>query len=705
MVRTKPTPSTSGAGNGDRRFFAPLSPAKRRLFQVLTVALPFLVLGAIEGGLRLGGRGGYPPFLREAGQLPTGEMLCLVEPAASKPYFFANPDRPGYAEQTNFRMPKPPGTVRIFLVGESAAKGYPQPRNLSMAAFLQEMLQAAWPGRTVETISLGTTAVASFPLVYQVRDALRYDPDLFIFYVGNNEFFGAYGTGSLNAAGVLPPRVLRVLRALRGSALFQTLNETLRRKSDENQTLMEQMMGRAAIPADSPLRAAAARNLEENLVAMLAQTDAAGVPALVCTTASNEADLAPLGAEDETGADPAQQAAAHRLLAEGETLLARDPAAAAEAFRQAAALAPRNARARFRLGSALAAAGDLPGAREAFLAARDLDTLPWRPTSQTETAIRSAARRMGAPLCDVAERFRLAAPQGATGNEGADDHVHLTLRGQAFAARCMAEAMGALPGPLQVSAEALAALPGDDELAQRLGANVYDEYRVNHTLRVLFGVGFMRNSNPESLERFDRACRRAEIRMTPAVLEVARQWQTLRPHAGGLRPIAGMVARALLREGRTQEALELYEIAARQVPDYTSWRLEYVYFALACREKLAGGLSEAERETAARAIREGEFLLERGFSQTGLTERYLGRLHQLRGEWAEAIPRLLAARPRMGAEDLVACDQALVMSYAKTGRIAEARALIDDGIRNSGRFAGIYRQLLAELPPTPTPAP
>ena len=228
---------------------------------------------------------------------------------------------------------------------------------------------------------------------------------------------------------------------------------------------------------------------------------------------------------------------------------------------------------------------------------------------------------------------------------------------------------------------------------------------MNHTLRVLFGVDFMRRSNPEALARFDGACRRAEAQMSPAVREAARQWQTMRPHAGGLRPIAGMVARALLREGRTQEALELYEIAARQVPDYTSWRLEYVYFALACREKLAGGLSEAERETAARAIREGEFLLERGFSQTGLTERYLGRLHQLRGEWAEAIPRLLAARPRMGAEDLVACDQALVMSYAKTGRIAEARALIDDGIRNSGRFAGIYRQLLAELPPTPTPAP
>ncbi len=708
MAGPAPTPSTSGARNGSQRVSISLPPAKRRTFRILSIALPFLLLTAMEGGLRLGGWGGYPPFLREAGRLPSGATLCLVEPAAAKPYFFANPDRPGYADQTHFRMPKPADTVRIFLVGESAAKGYPQPRNLSMAVFLTEMLQSAWPGRTVEILNLGITAVASFPLVYQVRDALRYDPDLFIFYVGNNEFFGAYGTGSLNAAGILPPRALWILRALRGSALFQALNETLRPTSDEHQTLMEQMIGRAAIPADSPLRAAAARNLEENLVAMLAQAHAAGIPAIVCTTASNEADLAPLGAEDETGADPSQLADARRWRAEGEARLARDPAAAAAAFRRAAELTPRSAPAHFRLGRALAAAGDPAGAREAFLAARDLDTLPWRPTSQTEAAIRSAALRTGAPLCDLAQRFRQASPQGATGNEAADDHVHLTLRGQSFAARCLAEAIDALPGPLRVSAEALAALPNDDELAQRLGANPYDEYRVNHTLRVLFGVDFMRRSNPEALARVDRACRRAEAQMSPGVREAARQWQTMRPHAGGLRPIAGMVARALLRENRVQEALDLYEIAAQQVPDYTSWHLEYVYFALACREKLSGGLSEAQRETAARAIDEGTFLLDRGFSQTGLTERYLGRLHQLRGEWAEAIPRLQAARTRLDAEDLVACDQALVMSYTKSGRIAEARTLIEDGIRNSGRFASIYRQWLADLPaprPPPTPPP
>ena len=204
-----------------------LSPAKRGLFIAITILLPIVLLAAAELTLRVFGWGGYPAWIREAGELSSGATLRLVEPAAAKPYFFANPTRPGYADQTNFLMPKPADTIRIFVIGESAAKGYPQPRNLALSSFLQAMLADAWPDKKVEVINLGTTAVASFPLVYQVRDALECSPDLFIFYTGNNEFFGAYGTASINAAGSLPPWALRWMRAARGLALVQVLDSWL----------------------------------------------------------------------------------------------------------------------------------------------------------------------------------------------------------------------------------------------------------------------------------------------------------------------------------------------------------------------------------------------------------------------------------------------------------------------------------------------
>jgi len=59
----------------------------------------------------------------------------------------------------------------------------------------------------------------------------------------------------------------------------------------------------------------------------------------------------------------------------------------------------------------------------------------------------------------------------------------------------------------------------------------------------------------------------------------------------------------------------------------------------------------------------------------------LGRLHQLRGEFAEAIPYLLASRKKLNGTDLVAADEALVVSYLKTGRPEEARRIVDNGHR------------------------
>jgi tetratricopeptide (TPR) repeat protein len=629
---------------------------KRALFMACTLAVPLAALAVVEGGLRVAGYGGYPAFLRTAGTLPSGERVALVEPAASKPYFFANPTRPGYAEETNFLLPKPAGTLRIFLVGESAAKGFPQPRNLSMGSFLEAMLHDLVPDRRIEVINLGTTAVASFPLVYLVRDALRFEPDAFVFYVGNNEFFGAYGTASINAVGTLPTWALPLVRAARGLAVVQAVEGLVHRKADSSRTLMEEMVGRTSIPPDSPLRSAAARNLEAHLDRMLAAAAGAGVPAVVCTTASNESGLRPLG-----GHDPAEAA--------------------------------------FARGAEWAAAGDRAAARRAFLEARDLDTMPWRPISATEEAIRRAAGRHGATLCDVAERFRDLDADGAPGWSLLDDHVHLSLRGQAEAARAMAEALVA--GMPQIGGDAgrVARLPDWEEYSGRLGANDYDAYRVVHTLRVLFGVPFMRQTNPEAHARFEAACRAAEESMPDAVREVAREWQSLRPHAGGLRPLTGMVARVLLREGRVDEAERLFTIAQRQVPDYTSWYLEYVYFALACRERL-GGLSEADRAEAQRAIDQGRFLLARGFSGSGLAERFVGRLHQLRGEWRESIAPLEAAQRLLGGTDRVACDQALVAAHLKLGDVAAAEAIVAAGERGAGPLAGAYRGLRAQLPST-----
>jgi len=754
-----------------------ISPARRRVFILITIALPFIALAVVEIALRLFGFGGYPPFIRSVGTLTQGEQLCIVEPAASKPYFFANPTRPGYAEQSSFIMPKPKDTLRIFIIGESAAKGYPQPRNLAMSEFLQTMLGDVLPQKRVEVINLGTTAVASFPLVYQVQDALRYQPDWFVFYVGNNEFFGAYGTASINAAGTMPLWALKLMRAARGLALVQAVESVVRAGADENRTLMEQMIGQTFIACDSPLREAAARNLQANLGDMVDQVKAAGVAALVCTTASNESGLAPLGQDDVSNLSGASLEEFNELLRQAAACSSAQSVQAVELLGKAALLAPRSALTQFMLANAQANAGDLVAARKAFLLARDLDTMPWRPISVTEQAIRETAAARGVLLCDIAFKFRNMSARGATDWELLDDHVHPSLQGQVQAARAMAQdvalaiantnalvnttanattnapvnapvnattnattnatANATAPTPIPAQPGASITSLNDpfnwNTYAQRLGSNPFDTYRVNHTLRTLFGIGFMKNNNKQAFDRYESACKNFESTLSPSMLEAAREWQTSKPHAGGMRPLTGMEARVFLRENKTEQALALYQIAQTQVPNYTSWKLEYIYFTLACQERLrqqqfkdatalvntqgasdaappntihniaitpintVNFLTESQMQQAADGIAEGNFLLRQGFSESGFTERYVGRLHQLRGEWAQAISYLLAARPRMAAEDLVACDQALFMSYIKTGNTAAALQLANEGIEKSGRFTPVYQQLRSQL--------
>jgi tetratricopeptide (TPR) repeat protein len=677
-----------------------LSPGRRRVFVGITIALPLLLIVALELILRLFGWGGYPAWIREIGLLPSGGSLCMVEPAAANPYFFANPEhRGGSTTQTTFVMPKPPNTVRIFLVGESAAQGYPQPRNLALSSFLQAMLSDAWPEKKVEVINLGTTAVASFPLVYQVRDALKFDPDLFIFYTGNNEFFGAYGTASTNDSGALPPWALRLMRAARGLAVMQMIDRWVYRGADADRTLMETMIGRTVIPADSPLREAAARNLAVNLGTMLDDVRAAGVPAIVCTTASNESGLAPLGEDDVTGLDEKQQLELRRIFGQASDASDRgDFAAAVALLGEAGQLAPRHARAHFLLGQALARAGQPEAARANFLKARDLDTLPWRPISLTEKAVRDTALGRGSVLCDTAEIFREQSPDGATGWELLDDHVHLSLSGQAWAARTMVDAMSALAPPLRVGAAEASRLRDDSTYAHALGTNLYDTYAVDHSLRLLFSVPFFKKSNGAAYDSLTARCREAEEQMPPSFLAAVREWQNFPAEVAVLRPVTSLVGFALLREGRVREAIEFYGLAARQIPDYTSWYLEYVYYAMACRQQLDGHLNAQDLATAAEAVAQGRFILDHRLSNGGAAENfYVGRLYQLRGEWSEAVPFLLAARLLLKDQDRFATDQALSISYLQTARKAEALAVADDGIKSGGPLADAYRRLRSDL--------
>lgn len=678
---------------------------RRAFFVGFTIVVGAALLGMIEGVSRLAGYGGYEPTFQRFGRLADGSELVITDFRGPSSYFFADRSRPGSLDRAALRMPKPPGTFRVVIVGESAAKGFPYPRNLASSAFLEEMLSDLMTGRRVEVINLGTTAVASYPVLGMLKEALEHEVDLAVIYCGNNEFFGAYGVASLHSAG-RTPALIRATRAARGLGITQFIEAKWSKPLPaEDRTLMETMMGRSRIGASDPMREAAARNLGVFVGEMIERCRSAGVPVIVCTPPGNERGLAPLGEEILDGISPADRvrlaeleaAARAGLGAEGETR-----SAGLEAARLAAGemltIAPQHALAHFLLATALDAEGREAEAAPAFRRALDLDTMPWRAPSESVEAIRGAARRHGAVLCDLVEIFRSESPGGIIGWELMDDHVHPNLRGQDLIARSIAAKAPDAVGSVGFSRGRVAALEGMDAYAARLGATEYDLYAAAHGMRVLGSIPFFVRSNPHFVEMFDGLCREIESASPPWVASALRAWQTAPAESGEMPPITGRVAMALFDRGLYAEAEPLFFAAAMAAPPYGSWELQQVVFALSCRGEVRGGLDASDRALALEMIGRGRFLIENGYSRSGSVERFVGELHLLRDEAEAAVGLLLLARAKMTGDEVVAVDGVLVEAYRRLGRRAEAEAVVRRGLEAGGSNARYYEQMRATLP-------
>lgn len=87
-----------------------------------------------------------------------------------------------------FSRHKPPGTYRIICLGGSATYGRPFFDHTSFPGWLRVLLPKADPSRKWEVINAGAISYASYRVKGLMAEMAQYEPDLFIAYVGNNEF-------------------------------------------------------------------------------------------------------------------------------------------------------------------------------------------------------------------------------------------------------------------------------------------------------------------------------------------------------------------------------------------------------------------------------------------------------------------------------------------------------------------------------------
>ena len=88
------------------------------------------------------------------------------------------------------QIPKPPGTFRIFALGESSTFGWKGVTSHKQAwpAVLEAKLKAAHPGRNIEVVNAGVPGYTSIEqrINFTLRVS-RLEPDAVLIYHGNND--------------------------------------------------------------------------------------------------------------------------------------------------------------------------------------------------------------------------------------------------------------------------------------------------------------------------------------------------------------------------------------------------------------------------------------------------------------------------------------------------------------------------------------
>jgi tetratricopeptide (TPR) repeat protein len=433
--------SMSGGAGG-----LPISRRRRWLFSLSAILLPLAVLGVLELGLRIGGYGYRTEyFLRDRIQ---GEDV-LVENSKFGLRFFP-PALARSPSPTVIKAVKPLGTYRILLFGESAALGDPRP-GYGSGRYLEALLKERFPGTKFEVVCVAMTAISSHAVLPIARECVRYQGDLWIVYMGNNEMIGPFGVGTVLGARAPSMAFIRASLALQTTKvgqLFTAWRERARKGKQPVRWSGMRMWVEQQVRADDPRKKRVYEHFRRNLDDLLREGRRARVPVVVSTVASNLKDCPPFASLHKEGWSESDAASFAELGKKAVNLESGgNPEEAGKAYQEMVKEDARYAETWFRLAQNQFRLGQHSEARQSFALARDYDALAFRTDTSLNQIIRDTATRESAPgvrFCDAAELLARASPEGIPGRELFYEHVHLTFEGNYLLARAFAEQVSAV---------------------------------------------------------------------------------------------------------------------------------------------------------------------------------------------------------------------------------------------------------------------
>ena len=423
-------------------------PPNRRiwLLRLTAMLLVPLTLAGLEPVLRLAGYG-YSTRLFKP--MSIGGEHFLVENDTFSQRFFP-PELARTPGPIRMKPNKPPDTYRIFILGESAAMGDPEPA-FGAGRYLDALLSDRYPETRFEIINVAFTAINSHVILPIARECAEQHADLWIIYMGNNEMVGPFGAATVFGPKAPPLTLVRLNLALLNTRLGQlgaALGRHLKSGSAPASWGGMQMFLGNQVPPDSPRKENVYQAFEKNLRDILRAGRDSGARILLSTVAVNLKDSPPFGSVSVTNLPGTQAGAFGLLLSEGEEREKQGKfAEAIESYQQAATLAPLSAEAQYRLGTALCHSTNQAAALAHLQAACDLDALPFRADSRINGIIRRAATAAADPglrLFDAATWLATNAPCGVLGQETFYEHVHFNFDGNYRLALGWAEQIASL---------------------------------------------------------------------------------------------------------------------------------------------------------------------------------------------------------------------------------------------------------------------
>jgi tetratricopeptide (TPR) repeat protein len=541
---------------------------------VASVVVPLVLLGLIEIALRVCSYGYSPRFFEITGD---GKTLTTNQKFAWQFYSRAKATSP---VPQLFSKEKAPGTFRIFVLGESAAAGTPDPA-FGFARQLELMLADQYPAQRFEVINAAMRGIDSHIVRQIAGECARLSPDLFIIYMGNNELIGLHAPSPEEFQLSANVHWIRLQHSIKRSKLAQLGNSLLARMSQNGKAEEQDMefFRRQRLAFDDPKREPVYRNYANNLRDICGFAEAAGAQALVCTVGVNLRDFPPLGSLHRRDWNSEQQKQWEQFYAAGiDAETRRDFPAALTRYENAARLDDHFAELLYRMARCYEVTGQLEKARQHYVLARDWDAIQFRTDSRLNNAARTVATNASPrPRFVDVEKSIANNPlvvNGIPGEPIFHEHVHLKFDCDHYLATTLLPEIAAalkLPPPSK-------ALLTRDECARRLAYTSIDEGNMKVAVARL-------TAHPPFLDQIDHASRQAaaDAEVQRRLGQVSREEvdRTLNTYREAIqaRPDDWMLrfnfGNLLTQMNRPREAAAEFAEVVKRLPGNRTFRMSY----------------------------------------------------------------------------------------------------------------------------------